>query len=80
MNEFEYIGEWVEVKCANDGTKFIVDKKCWDSYLKDYKWISCFHRFDGQTYIQTSKMKYFIRDFPNSLLLQEILLCWLMKI
>ena len=39
MNEFEYIGEWVEVKCANDGSKFIVDRSCWDSYLKDYKWI-----------------------------------------
>ena len=37
MNEFEYIGEWVEVKCANDGSKFIVDRSCWDSYLKDYK-------------------------------------------
>ena len=29
MNEFEYIGEWVEVKCANDGSKFIVDRSCW---------------------------------------------------
>lgn len=46
MNEFEYIGEWVEVKCANDGSKFIVDRCCWDSYLKDYKWISCTNKLN----------------------------------
>ena len=56
-NNYKYIGEWVEVECENDGSKFIVDKHCWDSYLKDYKWISCFHRFDSQTYIQTSVNK-----------------------
>ena len=56
MNEFEYIGEWVEVKCANDGSKFIVDRSCWDSYLKDYKWISCTNKY-GQTSIQTTVNK-----------------------
>ena len=56
MNEFEYIGEWVEVKCANDGSKFIVDRSCWDSYLKDYKWISCTNKY-GQISIQTAVNK-----------------------
>ena len=56
MNEFEYIGEWVVVKCANDGSKFIVDRSCWDSYLKDYKWISCTNKY-GQTSIQTAVNK-----------------------
>ena len=57
MNDYKYIGDWVEVKCANDGSIFIVDKKCWDSYLKNYKWVSYFHKFDSQTYIQTSVNK-----------------------
>ena len=57
MNKFKYIGDWVEVECANDGTKFIVDRHCWDSYLKDYKWVSYFHKFDSQTYIQTTVNK-----------------------
>lgn len=57
MNEFTYVGDWVEVKCKNDNTLFIVDKHCWDNYLKDYDWISCFHRHDGQTYIQASVNK-----------------------
>lgn len=53
-NNFTYIGDWVEAECANTGLKFIVDRRCWDSYLKEYKWISRVGKNDNQTYIQTS--------------------------